>query len=90
MVNTHSTRKPPAPQGEEQAKAPPGYKAVYAPLLVHHMSQGYSLASFAALATNKAAVVRQDPTASWPHCTKDFYKETCGAVDCGALAAETP
>ena len=78
MRKRHSPRKSPPAQTLRKEVDPSGYRAVYAPLLVHHMSRGYSLASFAALVIDKATVVQQDPQASWVHRMGDFCKERVG------------
>ena len=52
------------------------YRAVYAPLLVHHMQQGYSFESFAAWEIDKTRLLaNDDPPALWAKDWPDFRKE---------------
>ena len=75
MANISSSEQAPSVQSLEGAKESSSYKAVYAPLLVHSMSRGYSLESFAALVTNRRQVLEEDPCATWLDSTGDFCKE---------------
>lgn len=51
------------------------YRSVYAPLLSDHMSQGYSLASFAALEVSRQELLAREPVAPWAKSCGDFRKE---------------
>ncbi|MEM7496282.1 MAG: hypothetical protein AAF471_09350 [Myxococcota bacterium] len=51
------------------------YRSVYAPLLLDHMSQGHSLAAFAALEVSKQELLAREPVAPWIKSCRDFRKE---------------